>query len=1020
MVLAHNKPLIKGVKLVCIGDFMLDNRRKKVFVSSVAALLLLSSIVFLAGARAGPAEDLQVIDVYEPDGAPPPRANVEYEYIVKWRNVGDSDYTAKVRLYEPDSEGDCSLSDMASESDDIVMGSEEVGEVTLTITFANTGIQCFTPSIYYGGSDYEGDGVEANVEPETGDANLYVSFDMENTQFAANEEVTVVFEYGNSGDISTQTPITISAWFGNESNPEMELIAPLPMTFSFVSPDPDDPQLPPERMEFEYTVPDVEEGFYQFKAQIDTKNNNTEDSDTSNNVEILQVCVGDCSQADLRIKDVGLQTLTSEPIEAVAGNIISFTYTIENVGEGEAQGTPSNPLVMFLEVMKCPEGDCSDQGWAKVNESLAVRPGIPGNGGEYNDDSFLRLNWSTAVQDKGFWNVRVVVDGYDSIDESNETNNADFDRSWFRVKSGYFELTEQRPDLIVTNIDEGDGIVYDNEVVTLSVAVSQSEFADIMADNVKMFIQIVDPQGSLGPWMQIDDAKTVGLEGETTFFEYEWTPTKVGSYGIDAYVDRDDEIVEWKEDNNEFEGKVVTVYEKLPDLQISSVDISPVNDEGYAMVGVNSELITTVTNLGVRNMTESEGTKLEVTFYISTPFSSPINFCQDDDGNRMDQFRDEVACELGSDGLSDTAVPSTLEDDGTWGNTFYANQALAIGESTEVSIPFIFFENSAYRFIVKVDEAQEISEGSGGPELNNEAIKNAYAVSSVDAYVTNLTVDIGDGLAGKECPITFDVGVANIPVGGNYRLHFNISVDGTFGWGETLEVSMQNSTGFYPVGTGYSVNGPYGYIDFNTSYNSQTVVFPWIPSKDRTDTYNVSVEVDSSINVDMDNDLAYVNKLDIEKLTTNIVVDAIKVTESDNSATIKVTIGYPQGEQSELDVQVAVHVYRSSDHAAGNPPIDTLTVKSVEGLMRGDSDSISFTWATKDGSYIFVAIVDPDDLIKEVNENDNIVPSKEEKFGDAVVAPLDDDDDDGGLLPSPSVVIVLAIFGSVSLIRRRI
>jgi len=88
--------------------------------------------------------------------------------------------------------------------------------------------------------------------------------------------------------------------------------------------------------------------------------------------------------------------------------------------------------------------------------------------------------------------------------------------------------------------------------------------------------------------------------------------------------------------------------------------------------------------------------------------------------------------------------------------------------------------------------------------------------------------------------------------------------------------------------------------------------------------------------------------------------------------------------------------------------------------LRGDSDSISFTWATKDGSYIFVAIVDPDDLIKEINENDNIVPSKEEKFGDAVVAPIDDDDDDGGLLPSPSVVIVLAILGSVSLIRRRI
>ena len=717
---------------------MVDNRIKKVFVSSVAALLLLSSIVFLAGARADPADDLQVIDVYEPDGTPPPRANVEYTYVVKWRNSGDSDYTAKVRLYEPDSGGGCSLSDMASESEDIVMGSGELGVVNLTITFANTGIQCFTPSIYYGGSNYEGDGIQANVEPETGDANLYVSFDMDNTQMAANEEVTVVFEYGNSGDISTQTAITISAWFGDEDNPEMELISPSPVTLNFVSPDPDDPQVPGERMEWPYTVPDVEDGFYQLKAKIDTQSNNTEDSDTSNNVEILQVCVGDCSQADLRIKNVGIQTLTSEPVEAIAGNIISFTYAIENVGEGEARGTPSDPLVMFLEVMKCPEKDCSNQNWAKVNESLAVRPGIPGNGGEYNDESFLRLNWSTAVEQAGFWDVRVVVDGHDSIDESNETNNADPDSNWFKVKSDYFQLSEQRPDLIVTNIDEGEGIVYDNEVTTLRVAVSQSEFGDIIVDNVKMFIRIEDPQGGVETWMQIDDPKTVGLEGETTFFEYDWTPTKLGNYGIDAYVDRgvdgQGEILEWKEDNNEFEGKVVTAHEKLPDLQISSVEISPVNGEGYAMVGVNSEIIATVTNLGVRDMTESEGAKLEVTFYTSTPTSAKLA-------------------------------------------TINVDEALGIGNSTEVSIPFIFFENAAYRFIVKVDEAQEIFEGSGGPELNNEAIKNAYAVSSVDAYVTNLTVNIGDGLAGKECPITFDVGVANIPEGQTYRLHFNISVD---------------------------------------------------------------------------------------------------------------------------------------------------------------------------------------------------------------------------------------------------
>ena len=74
---------------------MVDNRISKVFVSSVAALLLLSSVVFLAGTQADASDDLQILDIFEPDGTPPPRENIEYDYIVKWRNVGDDAYTAK-------------------------------------------------------------------------------------------------------------------------------------------------------------------------------------------------------------------------------------------------------------------------------------------------------------------------------------------------------------------------------------------------------------------------------------------------------------------------------------------------------------------------------------------------------------------------------------------------------------------------------------------------------------------------------------------------------------------------------------------------------------------------------------------------------------------------------------------------------------------------------------------------------------------------------------------------------------
>ena len=60
---------------------MVDSRMNKVFVTSVAALLLLSSVVFLAGSQADASDDLQITDAYAPDGTPPPRQNIEYDYL---------------------------------------------------------------------------------------------------------------------------------------------------------------------------------------------------------------------------------------------------------------------------------------------------------------------------------------------------------------------------------------------------------------------------------------------------------------------------------------------------------------------------------------------------------------------------------------------------------------------------------------------------------------------------------------------------------------------------------------------------------------------------------------------------------------------------------------------------------------------------------------------------------------------------------------------------------------------------
>ena len=946
--------------------------KKKLFASAVTVALVFSSLMLLTGAQAGAEDDLEVSNLYEPAGNPPPRANIPYDFLVGWKNSGDDSYDATVRLFS-----DCEQNDLADESDTITMGAGEDGSVTLSVTFTEVGDTCYSATIFYESVDYGEFENFVNVEPETGDADLWIEFDMENNQANPGEEVNVMFEYGDEGDVSTLNPVTFMAYFDPLDDDATNSFAPSPVTFDFLSPPHADAPPEPDRMEWQYTVPgDTDEGRYKFTVIIDSEENNTdEDPDLDNNRAEFEMCIGDCTEPDLRVWDNSIDSIRAEPIDPISGNIVTFKYSIENAGEGDAE--PPGPfdeedgeLVMYLEVMKCPDSDCSGQTWVFVNQSKSIRTPI-GGGEIFTSDGILAINWSTTPDDAGFWNVRVIVDGENVIDETDENNN---DLDWFKVYDGYFELKEQRPDLIVNGIDEGQGKVYQNDPRTIQIAVTQTVLGDAFADDTDVFIKIRDPDMSVIDWFKIDDSKTVGFPPDNTLFEYTWTPTKLGVYEFYAWVDKDDTILEWDDTNNQYDSdKYVEVFEKLPDLDVVSVSVAPLNDDGYAMVGVSSNLTATIANVGVRDMTASEGSKLEVTFYTAAPISAQLAIIN-------------------------------------------VNQALAMGESIDVSIPFMFSENAQYRLVVKVDEAKLIDEED---IWNNENFKNIYAVSSMDAYVSNLSVAVNDGLAGKDHPITFDLGMSNLPEEGNYRLHFNVSIDGTFGFGEVLAVAMENMTGFYPIGTGYQVSGPYGFIDFNSSYNHQSVVMPWIPGADRTDDYVVWVEVSSDINVIFDNDAANVS-ISIEKLTTNLLVDSIKVTEADGSATIKVTVGYPQGEQSQLDTDVALKVYRASDYAEGGAPIDELTTKTITGLLKGDSRPISFTWAVKNGDYIFVAVVDPDNQVKEINEMDNEFPSLEVTFGDSTsTGPIDEEDEGLFGLPAPSIVVAMGMVGLVALARRR-
>ena len=78
----------------------------------------------------------------------------------------------------------------------------------------------------------------------------------------------------------------------------------------------------------------------------------------------------------------------SEPLEAVAGGVISFVYGISNTGPGDADCPPAGPncpgavgeLVTHLEVQKCAgdgEDPCEGSPWEYKNVSKVIRTPIP-------------------------------------------------------------------------------------------------------------------------------------------------------------------------------------------------------------------------------------------------------------------------------------------------------------------------------------------------------------------------------------------------------------------------------------------------------------------------------------------------------------------------------------------------------------------------------------------------------------------------------------------------------------------
>jgi len=896
---------------------------------------------------------------YDMEQYTPPREDLEHPLRIHWVNENEAVTNVTIAI-ELDAV-------VLNQTAPMNLASGTDGYVTLNVTFPDDGEQLPMAIIDYYNTTSEMDEDDNefegyfNVEPTTGDADLWIDLDpdgMLSDTMNPDEEVNLDWGAGVSGDVTPgyiDQRITMGVYIDpNDGSGPLNLVATYVWDVGYFN-----PEMPPEgdRGTVTATTPS-EEGPHVITMVIDIDGNNSDTDNAGDNNDTWDVCIGDCNRPDLAYINNGEDSLRILEPEVVAGQNVTFYYGITNSGEKDS----SAGLVMALFVQQK-----DDTEWTKVNETEPLKLPI-GKGQDFSDDSALKMSWAVPLDAAGEWDIRVEID-YTNVDkdELDELNNNNL--TWFNVHMGnYLEVVEKKPDLIVNTIAPM-GQPYMNEQIVLRIEVMHDTNHDNLkfADNASLSLWVTDPD--LIETQLMNDEGDFGVDPlGPTILTVDWTPTKQGTYTFRAHVDPGNDITEWSDDNNELKDVYVVVDKKLTDLWISEIFITPLNDESFPMVGVPSLITANITNTGLRNLTEGEQGKLYVRFFIDTDLLGEV------------QHTGQI--ELGANG--------------------------------SVSIPYTFMSQGSYWIEVTVDPDNQIEESD---ELNNDDTDlRINAVTSMDAWVRNLTAT--SGLSDRNHPITFDLGFDNLPLGATRRLFFNLSYDRENGASSIIPLTVAGDNYQVSAGGGYldfnftdsqatiSIDWApvYGdnftlYVDIESSINIYT-------NNDR-DSHNLSItKLTSNLIIES------IEPLDNKPGAVQIEVRVLFTDDASDGKTASV---------SDVKVHLLIYKYADGEILPENLKVD-LGNQTISGtIAEGQTRTISFEWQAKSGDFVIVAIVDPGDAIQEQYENDNTLESTKVEIGGGSSTPDDDvDNGDGeGFIPAPSLLMAVALLGVLALLRRR-
>lgn len=307
-----------------------------------------------------------------------------------------------------------------------------------------------------------------------------------------------------------------------------------------------------------------------------------DESNEANNEESLAITITDEVAPDF------IPSINSLSSSAVSANtLFSINYSVTNNGAGSALG---------LDVSFYLSKDDVVDGTDIFLQTDAV--GFIGSGSTRFANSSILI---PEDADPGDYNLIMVADPDDMVDEEDETNNEDL---------MVFEVLEpELPDLsgFITSIP---GVVNARQVLDISQRVQNNGLGVAPESTAAIYLSDDDVFDSGDT--QLGSAAIVSLpSGSFIIEQIEVTipDVEAGNYFVFGVVDANEEVEETDETNNTYTVAVEVGAPVFPDLTISSITL----DETSVNAGNEVEVSALISNIGDN---QSEETTIE--FFLST------------------------------------------------------------------------------------------------------------------------------------------------------------------------------------------------------------------------------------------------------------------------------------------------------------------------------------------------------------------------------------------------------------------